>query len=55
MAKMLIKYKEKPSALLTLRPCAECFASRKANARKSFNEFPEIKMCLLVYCNLCKW
>ena len=55
MAKMLMNYEAKPSALLTSRPCAECFTSRKACERESFNEFPEIKACSLVHCNLRKW
>ena len=48
-----------PSALLALRPHAECFISHKAQqGNECFNylkEFPEnalIKTCLLVHCNL---
>ena len=38
---MLIKHEVKPSALLPLRPLAECFISRKARASQCLNHFKE--------------
>ena len=44
IAEMLSKHEEKPSALLTSKPHAECFISCKPQARQCFNylkAFPE--------------
>ena len=42
MTKLLVKHEAKPSALLASKPQAECFISRKAQARQCFNYFKEI-------------
>ena len=49
---MLIKHEVKPSALLALRLRAECFISRKAQARQCFyyfKEFPEKRFDINVF------
>ena len=55
VAEMLIRHEAKPSALLALRPHAECFISRKARARQCFyyfKGFPEKRFHKNVLANL---
>ena len=48
MAKMPIKHKAKPSALLAMRQCTECFIWHIARARPYFNCFKELtNECLI--------